>query len=135
MNYSDLLPVRRGIPVIPSRLHGPLDSFPRDDGRVKEVVGNMSREELERALAAAIDAESRRGIRWWSGEDMAPIAVRRWSSYFRRHPKVKHPTEEDRALDLAKGLQAHFEPDIPYTPKSEWLHLAKILQAILTSSR
>lgn len=96
----------------------------------------MSREELERALAAAIDAESRRGNPvGWPREDMAQIAIRRWSSYSRRHPKVKHPAEEDRALDLAKGLQSHFEPDIPYTPKSEWLHLAKILQAILVDSR
>jgi hypothetical protein len=57
---------------------------------------------------------------------MAPIAFRRWSSFARRH-KTKRPTLEDRVLDLAKGLQAHFEPDTPYTPLSEWQHLARIL--------
>jgi hypothetical protein len=62
---------------------------------------------------------------------MAPIAVRRWSSFARRHSKSKHPTVEDRVLDLAKGLQAHFEPDTPYTPLSEWLHLAGILATLL----
>jgi hypothetical protein len=60
---------------------------------------------------------------------MAPIALRPWSSFARRH-KTKRPTVDDRVLDLAKGLQAHFEPGIPYTPLSEWLHLAKILAQV-----
>jgi len=91
---------------------------------------NMNRSDVETVLAAAIDAESAVGIRWWPGQEMAPIVLRRWSSYGRRH-KVKHPTVEDRALDLAKGLQAQLEPDIPYTPLSEWMHLARALAAVL----
>ncbi len=89
----------------------------------------MERSEIIVALAAAIDAESIVGIRWWPGSEMAPIAFRRWSTFVRRH-KGKHPTAEDRALDLAKGLQSHFEPDINRTPMSEWLHLATILAAV-----
>jgi hypothetical protein len=86
----------------------------------------MKRSEVEHALAAAIDVESQVGIRWWPGTEMAPIAVRRWYSFARRH-KSKHSTPEDRILDLAKGLQNHFERAKLYTPLSEWLHLAKIL--------
>jgi hypothetical protein len=89
----------------------------------------MTRSEVETALAAAIDAESAVGIPWGPGREMAPIAFRRWSSFARRH-KTKRATTEDRILDLAKGLQAHFEPDIPYTPLSEWLHLARILAEV-----
>ena len=91
----------------------------------------MTREESEQLLAAAIDAESGRGSTWWPGVEMAPIAWRRWSSFARRHLKSKNSTNEDRALDLAKGLQAHFESEIPYTPLSEWLHLAGILVRVL----
>jgi hypothetical protein len=93
----------------------------------------MARSDVENALAAAIDAESQVGIRWWPGSDIAPIAVRRWSSFARRHPKVKRPTVEDQVLDLAKGLQAHFEPATPYTPLSEWLHLAGVLARVFAS--
>ena len=78
----------------------------------------MTRAEIETALAVAIDAESAVGLVWWPGHEMAPIAFRRWSSFVRRH-KGKRPTAEDRTLDLAKGLQAHFEPDFPYTPLSD----------------
>jgi hypothetical protein len=90
----------------------------------------MTRCEVEAALAAAVDTESTVGLRWWSGAEMAPIVFRRWSSFERRN-RIKHPTAEDRSLDLAKGLQAHFEPVIPYTPLSEWLHLARILAEVL----
>lgn len=89
----------------------------------------MTRPEVEAALAAAIDAESAVGARWWPGREMAPIAFRRWSSFARRN-RAKHPTLEDRILDLAKGLQAHYEPDVPYTHPDEWLYLARILAAI-----
>jgi hypothetical protein len=92
----------------------------------------MARVDVERALAVAIDAESQVGIRWWPSAEMAPVAFRRWYSFARRH-KAKRRTVEDRVLDLAKGLQAHFEPDIPYTPLSEWLHLARILAQVLAS--
>jgi hypothetical protein len=90
---------------------------------------DMTRPEMEAALAAAIDAESAVGIRWWPGREMAPVAFRRWSTFSRRN-KAKHPTTEDRVLDLGKGLQAHYEPDVPYTPLSEWLHLARVLAAV-----
>jgi hypothetical protein len=90
---------------------------------------DMDRSEIETALAAAIDAESTVGIRWWPGSEMAPIAYRRWSSFARRH-KRKRPRTEDRVLDLAKGLQSYFEPSIARTPLSEWLHLARILLAV-----
>jgi hypothetical protein len=91
----------------------------------------MARVDVERALAMAIDAESRVGLLWWPGADMAPVAVRRWSSFARRHPRARHPSTDDRGLDLAKGLQAHFEPGTPYTPLSEWLHLAGLLARVL----
>jgi hypothetical protein len=93
----------------------------------------MNRAEVEAALAAAVDAESRVGLRWWPGSEMAPIVFRRWASFTRRY-KGKHPTDEDRVLDLAKGLQAHYEPDVPYTPLSEWLHLARSLAAVFRRS-
>jgi hypothetical protein len=87
--------------------------------------------DLEAPLAALIDAESaKNGIRWWPGADMAPIAVRRWFSFERRH-KTKSPALEDRVRDLAKGLQAHYEPETPYTAWSEWLHLARKLASVL----
>ena len=92
----------------------------------------MTRSEVETALAAAIDAESLVGARWWLGRDMAPIAFRRystferrWRSYKRRH-RTKTPTFEDRVIDLAKGLQAHFEPEIPYSDFGEFVYLARL---------
>jgi len=85
------------------------------------------------ALAAIVDAESTGGLRWWPGSEMAPVALRRWLSFERRN-KAKHPSIADRIRDLAKGLQAHFEPDTPYTAWSEWLHLADKLAAELTAA-
>lgn len=93
--------------------------------------GAMTRVDVERELAAAIDAASEAGLRWWPGVEMAPIAFRRWASFARRHPRAKHLSAEDRVLDLAKGLQAHFEPETPYTPQSEWMHLAGIAAQVL----
>jgi hypothetical protein len=92
----------------------------------------MARAEVESALVLAIEAESKLGIPWGPGEKIAPIAYRRWSTFARRH-QMKQPSTEDRVLDLAKGLQAHFEPEIPYTPLSEWLHLARILAKVLAA--
>lgn len=93
----------------------------------------MRRDEIERALAAAIDAESQAGLRWWPGAEMASIAFRRWVTLVRRHPSARTSKAEDQVLDLAKGLQAHFEPGAPYTHKSEWRHLAEILARVLVS--
>lgn len=59
------------------------------------------------------------------------MALRRWGSYARRHAKAKRAPEAHRVLDLAKGLQAHFEPDIPYTPLADWYHLAEALSDVL----
>jgi hypothetical protein len=59
------------------------------------------------------------------------VALRRWGSYARRHAKAKRVPESHRVLDLAKGLQAHFEPDIPYTPLSDWCRLAEALAHVL----
>jgi hypothetical protein len=89
----------------------------------------MTRSEVETVLAAAIDAESSVGFSWWPGKEMAPIAFRRWSSFKRRH-KSKRTTAEDRAVDLAKGLRAHFEPTVLYTPMSDWLSLARKLAGV-----
>jgi hypothetical protein len=93
----------------------------------------MARVDVENALAAAIDAESQVGIQWWPAREMATVAFRRWSSFERRHPKADCPTVDDQVHDLAKGLQAHFEPGTPYTPFNEWLHLAGILARVLAS--
>src|ERR1700687_5046351 len=86
---------------------------------------DMTRSDVEKALAATIDTTDWES-RWWPGAEMAPVAYRRWFSFSRRH-KSKRPTMEDRVLDLSKGMQAHFEPDIPFTSVSAWLHLAKTL--------
>lgn len=90
----------------------------------------MTRSDIERELADTIDNGDWE-FRWWPGLEMAPIAYRRWVSFSRRH-KSKRPTVDDRVLDLSKGLQAHFEPDIPYTSESAWLHLAKVLAGVLS---
>jgi len=83
-------------------------------------------------LVALVDRLNAQGDIWGGGEaEIAHIALRRWSSFARRHPKVKHPTVDDRVLDLAKGLQSHFEPDIPYTPRSDWRALAGALAEVL----
>jgi hypothetical protein len=92
----------------------------------------MNRAEVEAALAAAVEAESEVGIRWWPGVQMAPVAYRRWRSYPRRC-QSRRPTPEHRIADLAKGLQAHFEPDVPYTAQAEWLHLARRLAEVFAT--
>jgi len=92
----------------------------------------MTRSDVEKALAATIDTTDWE-FRLWPGVDMAPIAYRRWVSFSRRH-KTKRPMMEDRVLDLSKGMQAHFEPDIPNTSMSAWLNLARVLAEILAKS-
>ncbi len=90
----------------------------------------MTRTELEASLALVIDTESTTGIRWWLGKEMAPIAVRRWFSFSRRY-KAKQPTYDAQVNDVAKGLQSYFEPNVSYTPFSEWVHLSCKLPEIL----
>ena len=94
----------------------------------------MNRSEIESTMANVIDKESVVGLRWWPGKEMASIAYRRWSTFTRRHKKARCMTNEDRILDLAKGMQAHFEPDFAYTPLNEWLHLAHKLADVITSA-
>jgi hypothetical protein len=59
--------------------------------------------------------------------EIASVAIRRWASYPRRHKKAKRVSHDERMLDLAKGLQAHLEPDIPYTHPTDWHALAEAL--------
>src|SRR5260370_29607299 len=95
----------------------------------------MSHETLISNLVNAIERLNAADDSWgWPGEQIARIAIRRWDSYSRRHSKTKRVTDGERVLDLAKGLQAHFEPDIPYTPKSDWRALAEALVQVLRSS-
>jgi hypothetical protein len=92
----------------------------------------MSREALLSSLAAVVERVAAQGIPWgWPAKEIANIALRRWDSYERRHPKAKRKSENDRVLDLAKGLQSHFEPDVPYTPFSDWRCLAEALAQAL----
>ena len=82
-------------------------------------------------LNAAVEALREAGDSWWPGEQLAPVALRRWRSFSRRN-KAKQPTDEMRVIDLAKGLQAHYEPDFPYTHPTDWRHLATALAGVLS---
>lgn len=86
--------------------------------------------EIIAALAAAVDHISASGDEWWPGEQVAPIAYRRWHSFARRN-KSHTPTHEQRVNDLIKGLQSHFQPDIPYTDVNDWRSLAEPLARLL----
>ncbi len=90
----------------------------------------MTQAEIETEVARIVDVESEVGIRWWPGEKMAPIALRRWRSYARRQ-RGRSANLDDRIVDLAKGLQSHFGPDAPSTPFSEFLHLSRLLAVVL----
>jgi hypothetical protein len=93
----------------------------------------MSREAIEQALAEAVEECRSQGDSWWPGEQVAPIAYRRWTTIGRR-TKAKQVTREDRVRDLVKGLQSHFEPDIPYTHPNDWVGLAEALAAVFDRS-
>jgi hypothetical protein len=92
----------------------------------------MFQEALISKLVAVVERLNASGDSWrsWAVE-IARIAIRRWDSYSRRHSKAKRVTKDERVLDLAKGLQAHFEPDIPYTHPSDWRALATSLAQVL----
>jgi hypothetical protein len=95
----------------------------------------MTPDGLIRDLAAVVERLNAAGDSWrWPAVEIADIAVRRWASYARRHKKAKRVTTEGRVLDLAKGLQAHFEPDMPYTHPSDWRALAQALAQELEAS-
>lgn len=88
----------------------------------------MPKEMLLENLVKVIEELNATGDSWnWPRAEIARIAIRRWDSYARRHPKAKPTIKDERVLDLAKGLQAHFEPDIPYTHPSDWRVLAEAL--------
>jgi hypothetical protein len=92
----------------------------------------MSRDALLSSLAAVVERLAAEGAPWgWPREEIASIALRRWDSFGRRHAKAKRVSKNNRVLDLAKGLQAHFEPDVPYTNLSDWIWLAKALTQVL----
>src|SRR5260370_31089691 len=88
----------------------------------------MSADALIPNLVATVECLNAAGDSWsWAGEEIARVAIRRWVSYSRRHNRAKRITTHERVIDLAKGLQAHFEPDIPYTHPSDWRALATAL--------
>jgi hypothetical protein len=90
----------------------------------------MSNEALLADLVTAIERLNTAGDSWtWPG--IAQVAIRRWESFDRRHPKAKVVTDNDRIRDLVKGLQAHFEPDVPYTHPTDWRALAEELARVL----
>jgi hypothetical protein len=92
----------------------------------------MPREAEISDLITVIERLNASGDLWgWSAEEISRTAVRRWRTYARRHPKAKRVSNYDRVLDLAKGLQAHFEPDKLYTPLSDWCRLAEALAKVL----
>src|ERR1700727_2003653 len=89
----------------------------------------MSREDVEQALAEAVEELRMQGHPCWPGEQVAPISYRRWTTFSRR-TKATRVTREDRVRDLVKGLQSHFEPNIPYTHPSDWVALAEVLATV-----
>ena len=74
---------------------------------------------------AAIAEDEASGATWFSHEDMAKIAIRRWKSFGRRSA-AKKPMKEQRILDLAKGLKSHFDPE-SHDPLSHYVALAAIM--------
>jgi hypothetical protein len=99
-------------------------AFVKGSGRVQL----MSNDVLTANLVNAVERLNASGDSWgWPRIEIARIAIRRWDSYSRRHRKAKRVTEDERVLDLAKGLQAHFEPGISYTHPSDWRALALAL--------
>jgi len=92
----------------------------------------MSQEPLIPHLVTVVERLKASGDSWgWPSVEIARVASRRWKSYSRRHEKTKRNAEDARVLDLAKGLQARFEPDIPYTHPSDWQALAQELAEVL----
>jgi hypothetical protein len=93
----------------------------------------MSRADIEAALAKAIDDERAAGGIWWPpGTEMAPVVCRRWFSFARR-THSKHPSRDEHVRDLAKGIEAAFNPTGLYLPPGDSLILAKSLADIIES--
>ena len=90
----------------------------------------MKREQVELALIAALDGDEFYPPGYgWPRDEMASVAFRRWHSFSRRN-KSKHPSDGDRILDLAKGLQDYFDL-IHHDCKLDYIHHAKIMAPIL----
>ena len=107
-------------------------AFKRSDRHHLMGGRQMSPDVLILNLVAVVNRLNAAGYSWgWPGTEIARLAIRRWDSYSRRHKKAKRVTREERVLDLAKRLQAHFEPDIPYTPPPDWRALATALAEVL----
>lgn len=88
----------------------------------------MSNERLIQLLAEAADQLNAAGYGYgWPGNQIALVAVNRWESYSRRHPSAKRVTDDERVLDLAKGLQVRFEPGVPHSAPSYWYDAAATL--------
>ena len=87
----------------------------------------MTDDGLLTRLVGVIDALNASGDSWgWPPNEIGSIAIRRWRSFSRRN-RSKSPTRDHRIKDLIKGLQAHFEPDIPYTHVNDWHALGEAL--------
>ena len=54
---------------------------------------DMTRAEIENALAETVERLRANGDSWWLGSEMAPIAYRRLSSFTRRS-KSKNPSQK-----------------------------------------
>jgi hypothetical protein len=90
----------------------------------------MARDAVEAALALAVDElRASGGVPTWPGNELAPIAYRRWNSFSRRK-RGRLDTIEQRIDDLMKGLQKHFEPGTPYTHPNDWRSLALALAEV-----
>jgi len=93
----------------------------------------MSEAVLISRLVAIVERLNSQGDSWrYSLPDLARIAVRRWESFSRRNKKPERANLHDRVRDLANGLQAHFEPNVPRTHPSDWRALAGALADALT---
>jgi hypothetical protein len=64
--------------------------------------------QLAEAAVRAVDEDEILGLPARAHE-VASIALRRWDSYTRRHPKTR-PTHRQRVDDLAKGLRERYDP-------------------------
>jgi len=87
----------------------------------------VSRGQLEKALAAALDAEF--AGYGYSRTEMVSVAFRRWNSFARRNHS-KYPTRDQRVADLAKGLREHFDPS-GYDSELDFVRYAETMTPIL----
>lgn len=64
----------------------------------------MPHDKLIAQLQALIDQEYNDGC-CMADQAMVKLAIRRWRSYARRHPRTRDHSLEHRARDLRRGLQ------------------------------